>query len=731
MPIAGGFARGVWMAVGMIAASSFVATPGLGQQAPIADRACSTGSDTDPRPRVVIGRFVLAGEYDANLARNLESAFAGNLVAGFLGRGETAIFGFDQVRRYKDLNDQVSAAFVSGPPRDSKPLAALLKSHNCTHLLAGRISRDADTFGVTVFQLDAGSGEFQRSTPVFGDVQTIMRAGDHFATEFGQSLRQKQVASDQIRAIEPGCITVVPTLPVAAPEVERLVASMRQMLGQALANEKRYLVKTPADKPICPATENASGDVTMVLAAELRRNRERDAIEMRPIVRVPETVAGKRVSITLPATIRPVAQILSLPADYTSALRSFLFVATKPDGSLPEEIFGAPPTLEDLWKFEPELKRAVAIDHPERIALAAYRILATTPDNPAPLYMLGFILQAKRQPQQALDYLQRARQRPRDDWTPYSRGNLSETLGIALHDLRRPADGVQYLQEAKAEFEAAGKKEDAARASRNLARALFAAGNREKAFDEVRSQPNLEADAISLRVVGQFSLLSDQYNDAIVWLRKALAVNPNDSPAQMYLADAYEAVGKDEFAAGRPRQALENYDLATRVRTSSRTYYLAALAAYELGQYEDAAARFEKALAGTGSNKLSVADAEGSWLTVLESFLLVGKLDELEKRYDAVIAGLADRPSARLLATYLRFAARVIGDTTKTAAELEKDPAYQGIMNADPSVSAKNLSGWDNSNIDKHIRQATLAPDKRALLDAATQRVWRDTPKLQ
>jgi tetratricopeptide (TPR) repeat protein len=693
------------------------------------DKLCGPASAPDGKPRVVVGRFLQFGEFEPNLSRSLEYGFTGSLVGALLNRGDAAIFAWrgdaEQLRQFRDLSEQIDKAFVGGTPKDSQRqvLVAALKANNCQYLLGGRLSKEGGLLGVTLYRLDVEEGEISRFSPVFGDVQALMRAADRFSAEFGTFLRQRRLGTAAPRVVEAGCISVLTPLSIARSERQKLAVAMRQRLAQVLSSDKRFQVKRVAsDTGTCPAPENVSSDATLILSAQLRRSR--DTIEIRPVLKIPETVAGSKISISLPSVGRPASEIVALPAAYADAIRAFLLVATREDGSLPEDFLSPPPSRSDglLEIFEQDLQERTR----ERSALAAYRFLATNPNSAVASYILGRLFLFKEQPQLALDYLLRARERS-DDPPLIRHAELNEAAGDAQHELKRFAESVEYLRDARSLFAQDGRDRDALRVGRKVAIALFLSGDKEKAVDELRTQPSLEKDTESLRLLGMFAIFLDQYIDATAWLRKALAIDPNDAASKTYLAYAYQGIGEKELAADRYAEARDNFDLAAKQRRDSQTSFLAGFAAYKLGDYDDVVSRLERVLADHADISGDLLDY--TWLNLLEAYLLLGRYDQLERRSDAAAEALASRPDARLLATYLRFCARAIRDASKTGADLEKDPVYQEILGAPPAVSAKNLSSWDNTNIEKHLASADLPPDKRGLVDVATKRVWRDTKK--
>lgn len=689
---------------------------------------CGDGSESGGiKSRVLVGRFPKVGDVEQNSGQNLEYGFKGSLVAGLLTRNDAAVhvWGNDaeQLQRFKSLEEQINNAFVGGSPRDQqrRALAKLLRTQNCQYLLGGRISQDADAIGVTLYRLEAETATVRRSSPVFGDVQTLMRSADRFAAEFGAFLHEKQPAK-QARLVEAGCISVPAPNPVPIPqtEIERLAATMRDRLAQGLAQDKRLLVKPVVNTAICGSPENASDNGSLVVSAELGGGK--DTIEIRPMIRISD-IDGSKTSIALPILTRPVAEVVAMPAYFAEAVHEFLFVTMRKDGSLPEEFFSAPQEASDrLWNI---LEQDLQDGNVERVALTAYRILASNPDNAFASYMLGRAFLSKQQPQLALEYFLTAKQRTREGWSAERLASLNEFSGEAQRRLRRASDSEEYFREARTLYAQAGKQNDSARAGRSLAVALFVSNQKDKASEELRSQPGLGSDVESLRLLGLFAALSDEFSNALEWYKLALKANPSDRETQTALADAYEALGKKELAAKRYQQSRVWFEAAIEQRPDDgRRIYLATLPAYQLGDFADVALKLERVINGTGtstSEKLAPAFVDAVWLTLFESYLLLGRYQDMDQRFDA--AAMALGPDARLLMSYFRFCGQAIGDPSKTSADLEKSPLFQSILNTPQPVSGKNVAGWNNENVDAYLKKAELSPDKRALVERANDRV--------
>lgn len=723
------------VAAGSVATHSTTAHGQSYQARPTSESLCGP-TDLSSKPRVLIGRVTKVGDADPKYDQTLEYGFTGSLVGGLLRRSDATIYlwgrDVNQLKTFKELVEPIDNAFLGGVPREKERrlLAEILRTQNCQYLLGGRISQDGDAIGVTIYRLDA-SGTVERSTSTFGDLQSLLRSADRFAAEFGIYLQQGRPTT-RTRLVDVGCITLPSPLLISRAELEQLAIAMRERLLQRVTEDKQLSIRLSSDNAVCGTANKSADDASLHVSAELRAARgTKDTIEALPAVRISDSETGARESIRLSVLRRSTKEILELPGDFADTVRTFLTVSTRRDGSLPTEAFNVRLSTSDLWDT---LSRNLRDKNFEFVALVAYRLLAANSDDSVGSYMLGRALLGKERPRQALDYFLRAKQNVQGGWPLERAAELMEYAGNAQQSLKRPSESEPYYTDAQALYSQAGRRDDAARVGRALAMAFFVSDEKNRAFDQLRAQPDLEKDVETLRQLGTMSALSDQFDDAIAWFSKALAADPNADGIKMALADTHEAIGKKAFSEKRYPDARASFERAAALLPEGRRIYLAALPSYEMRDFADAASKLDRVVKDMNSadgRKITANFVDGTWLTLFETFLLSGQHKEIDERYEAALAAL--RPDARLLAAYLKFAADLAENKDKSATDMEKEPAYQYLMGVQPPLSARNVVGWNNSNVESYLAEVPLPSEKRALLVRAAEWAWQDPlkPKLR
>jgi len=193
------------------------------------------GDLSDAKPRVVLGRFSLFGEFEPNLRRSLDQIFAGNVEFGLLQQPDIAVFSLRRdsidLQQFKNLPDLIEDAFNIGltatqpttqrliapigavDPRGQTLLAAL-KENNCEYLFGGRISREGIRINVEPYLLTIQSGEISRPFPSSsGDAQSLLKIADLFVGQLSAYLRERHHPAPRARFVEVACLTWAGALP--------------------------------------------------------------------------------------------------------------------------------------------------------------------------------------------------------------------------------------------------------------------------------------------------------------------------------------------------------------------------------------------------------------------------------------------------------------------------------------------------------------------------------------
>jgi tetratricopeptide (TPR) repeat protein len=185
--------------------------------------------------------------------------------------------------------------------------------------------------------------------------------------------------------------------------------------------------------------------------------------------------------------------------------------------------------------------------------------------------------------------------------------------------------------------------------------------------------------------------------------------------AKRLLAEMHGIAGRREFAANNFADARRYLAVSLANREDVYLRYLSGLAAYRLNDYEQAMVEFAKII-DLPAEKTPLRWVEGSWLTLLECYLLTKNYDSVESSGQRAINVIGGRTESRVIVTYLRFVAKILGESSLSVKELTTDPGFQELQrNAIQGATAKKLD-WDNNKVDAFIKEAKLEPEKRRLL---------------
>ncbi|MEA2986955.1 MAG: hypothetical protein QOD94_3209 [Alphaproteobacteria bacterium] len=703
---------------------------------PAVKRLCREISDA--KPRVLLGRFSLFGEFEPNLRHTLNQVFVNNLEWGLLQQPEVSVFGSKSdsidLQRFRDLPDLIDNAFnisvtatqsTQGRAVDphGQALLAALKANNCEYLFGGRISKEGALINVEPYLLNVQSGEISRPfAPSTGDAQSLLKIAEHFTRELSSYLRERHWPDLRGRFVEVTCFAWTDTLPlIIRSSADVFSELMRRYVLQALAADKKFSVRPSAGQPSScePSAPEKDREVAAVVTGEITL-RDLMSMELRPSVRlVAQSYSVALAPVTYAFSSPPSSLITKLPMEFAVQVRAFLVAVTRRDGSFPEPDVVAATDLESIVS---SLGRGT-VD--ERAAIAAYAELSRNRQDSRAHWILARVFQTKQETELALQHFLKAKDGEKS--LPLSaRAELNEGLGEFT---KEPAERTKYFLAAKELHREAQDESGVRRAGRGLAIAMYLGGQKKEAVAELQQQADLERDSESLRLLGWFLSLSEQEADAIPWLSKALLANPRDGEARSLLADAYERLGRKALVANQFIAAREDFGLASSYRESGHLFYLAGLSAYELGDLRDAATLFER-MVRLPSDKSTLKMAEASWLTLLECYLLLGDYAAVERRGQDASSFLRWLPDSRLLAAYLRLIGRVVADPQADITTIKKEPAYREIESVPSEASAKNLR-WTNNKVAEYLAKKVSDPEKTKFVAELAQRVWRDSKALQ
>jgi tetratricopeptide (TPR) repeat protein len=681
--------------------------------APAVKRLC--GATSDARPRVLIGRFSLFGDFDLNLSRNLNGLFADNVAFGLQHRPEVAAFAvrndlFD-MERFKSLPDLIDNAFNLGLPAaapgllsdpaintHAQALVTALRENGCEYLMGGRISRDGSLITVDPYLLTMQSGETSRPfAPISGEAQSLAAIAERFVVQLVSYLRERRPELER-RVVEVTCLAWSGDRPQAMPQALLSIADdigvlVRNQIIASLGVQELFSIRPSGASPCRPANDKLADDVIARVTGQLASG-EKGMLEVRPSVKL--ALDGGDVDLALiriPAAASSLSLVVRLPPLFAAEVREFLVGVIQPDGG--------------------------SLD---RAALAVYQDRSRSPDSAATNLALGRIFYGKQKTEFALRYFLRAKA-AEPSFGPAERAELNERLGELTKDSN---ERVTFYRNARAILRTSGNNPDAQRLTREIARALYLSGQLNEAISELQGQADLGKDSKSLRELGKYLSLSERDAEAVEQLSAALRLDRMDDEAKELLANTYESLGRKAYASGELIVARDSFGLAASYRPNGQSFYLAGVSAYGLGNYRDAANQFENILK-LSSDKVPLKTAESAWLSLLECYLLLGDFKTLETRGQEASGTLRWLPDSRLLAAYLRVVGRIAADSEKPLDTFRRDPAYVEFESgtAPSEATVKNLR-WDNSKIDAYLKQRVQDPEKVNFLEDVKRQAWRE-----
>jgi tetratricopeptide (TPR) repeat protein len=703
------------------------------------------GETKDLMPRVLIGRFSVFGEFEQDLSRILEQGFVSSLYLSLLqGKDNVVAFSWTnsaELPRFSNLKALIDNVFDdddSGSVRETAAVrnkAALrhaLLENNCDYLLSGRISRDGARVTVVPYLLSTLTGEIYRPFPPSGgDISSISKIAEGLARGLRAELNGTRQLNSKNRFVELGCFKVVGKIPPSIrSSLDSLADLLRRYVAQELRDDRKFLVKVPGDKilPCQASPAQTPENIAVTVTAEIRLGGTKQ-IEVLPSIRFAGQSVDRREGNTfrLPPIKQPFSpsSISSLPGEFASCVRSFLIAVTKADGAFPteEEIADAP----NISTFS---NARAGLDQTEvqRAALAAYRELTKNPQSNEADFVLARVFVLKRESSLALEYFLKAKI-AETSLPPALRAEMNESIGQTYVSLGNARESIQYFSNAKKFYLSTSDADAARRVNRKLSESLFLDGEKEKAIEELKRQSDIDSDGESLRLLGRFLSLSESHDEAIQWLSKALLINPSDNVAKSLLVGAHGALGRKAFADKEYISAREHFGLALNIQESGLLFYLAAVSAYEIGDFRDAARLLEKMIK-LPSDKVALKLAEGGWLNLLECYLLLGDYPALDAQGEDAFRFLRWLPDSRLLAAYMRLMGEVLSNPKAEVAELKKSPSYIEIEAAPSGTSASTLE-WDNTRIKEYLNKQNLDSAKRAFVEEVRKRVGLDSNALK
>jgi tetratricopeptide (TPR) repeat protein len=678
----------------------------------------------------------VAGEFEINRGRALETVFLGSLLNALLAEQDLPASVYLWTRdpaAFRQLSPSLTdvvfgSELVSASAADKrKDLVQTLEANNCEYLLEVRVFGDGSLVSITPYLLDLHTNIAAQPIPSrIVDADAIFREATSFADRIVEYIKQTMAQRNTKPWVEVGCHFVKgpATGPIAQKDVEVLARIAQRRLAQGISSSGRFLVKSTATaNPWCKdLSSDVSGDVSAIASGEW--SIKDNGIEVRPIVKVTKPDRLKQaplLAVYLRAVTEPVATAISLPDQYARRVRTFLLAITDEDGSFPDI---RSERLEATASSLAILQGGVRGGSDQLAALAAYRELSQSPDSAEAYYVLGKIFQRKLDYSSALENFTEAIRRE-SMLPPEVRADLNQATGNSYVAMGALEESLKCFYSAKSLYVSLHKDTEVRETTRALAQALYRLGKKDEASRELQSLGNPDKDPQTLRLLGRFAALAGKQDEASDWLTKALLIDPHDDEARALLANVYDAAGQKELALNNLAGARRYLLLALANRDDVRVRYQAATVSYRLGAFDEAISGFKKIVEAPADKEASQW-VDSAWLTMLECYLLTKDYADVETEAGKASAVVTSLPRATVI-KYLRFVSRVL--STPSATGLADDALYRELKNVPAQASPASLN-WSNDKIDDLVekelatKDASLDPERRRLIDEVTKALF-------
>jgi tetratricopeptide (TPR) repeat protein len=669
------------------------------------------------------GNNVLIAPFLSSLGRSPRGTQIGKKIAYAIAlalddrKGVTAFVwdpDYREEREQGKVTSLLENAFIRGTassPDDKQDqrlageLARFLAEHNCHFLIGGQIVEEDKVLAISPFLFVRSSRNVTQPLDSFVDTYSnlsLTRLAHQYASQLSNFLHGLfPLLSDNI---EIGCLTVDSDL---REQQNPFALHIRAELLKEVASDPRFASAVELkDPPICAADSvSAQGGARVAIGAHVA-----------PVGKeftVAPTVTLRRDPVHLKFKLRaagPYPDLSSVRGEYVSEVSTFLKAASSAEGSFPAfPELGLPPESELVGR----VGELVQAGNREQAAILAYHSASRAPQDPRAQLALGHVLLAKELVNEAGEYLERAREHELA-LPAAARELLWESLSSFWQQVGATAEAREHLRKAQREY--AGQSTNRSRRlTQNLALILVKAGELDEAATLLQMQPRFDQSVENLKVLAQIAAIKNSGED-LRWLQAAFDLAKDDQSIRKALFQAHVKRGNADLdRAEHPAEAASAQQHYARAQAqfekaleiepeAAETQYLAALSAYHRGDYENAKRWYERVISGREFRWV-----EASWVTLIESLLLLGRYEEVEARaQDAVKAVLDKARDTHLAALYMRYAARLLRNPDRSREELEGDEVYAQLQQLRKDASIKKLD-WDFRPVVNYLRRQLIA----------------------
>jgi tetratricopeptide (TPR) repeat protein len=270
------------------------------------------------------------------------------------------------------------------------------------------------------------------------------------------------------------------------------------------------------------------------------------------------------------------------------------------------------------------------------------QVLAADPKNLDGLVASGRVEIKRKNPQAALDPLNRALSLAIQFENEEARATILNAIGIAYKRLNRPADALQYYEQSIAIKKRLGQNGGIAATLSEIAQIQQRLGKpdeAQKSYQEAlairRDMGDRKGTASSLIDLGQLADDRGRYDDALSSYREALQVE-REVGDQNYEALCLNNIGSAYLSKGQHAEALTYFERALEIREKlkatsdiAQTLHNIGEASLRQGQYDKALKNYVRAL----ELRRTLGDKR---LTAIDSYSIGGILD-YQGRYGAAL----------------------------------------------------------------------------------------------
>jgi hypothetical protein len=670
----------------------------------------------DQAPTVLVGRF-RDFNADQRVSSLKDHALSAGVVSVLLTRPSIAVSRLEEGPSTALLEDALTGGSRGADSR-SRQMAQVLSDNDCQFLFGGQITSRGDSSVLTPYLLDADSGAVIRPFPAisFEKTEILTRIGERLAQSLESYLAVRGAsAKPQTAAAKPRMEFLCPSSGPASlsPAMEAASNRMRDTLRQRVELFGLERGPTLAPDGKCAADAGAlQRRGTYVVAAGGRLQETREGIGIRPEVTLVLPNDAERVLIPLPA-IDATQQTIAGSRFAESALK-FVDAITDDEWRVPSLAGVSYVGVDGIVQF---VAQKLKEERQELAVLSAYRAAAKEPGSVAN-YALGKALLGKGRPDMALPYLTQV-EGLAGLMAPQYRAQYFADLGGAYAAVSRSREASEALTKAQAAYAELKQPEEARRTARAIADVHFQARDFRRAREAILMAPDARTDIDSLSYLAKLEVAEERYDAAEQWLSQIPPRNVLDANTRLSLAQINHSLGLRFFETQSYAKAADRLRASLDLDNNPRVRYALATALSRDQKRGAAITEYEALALGPAADKLPSSILDGSWLNLLELYLLEERRD-LDGRVIDASRALAGFPQSRVLAEYIGFVGRLVHDTFSDPKE---DPGYKDLKRA---VERGGINvGWNNREIEAFAaRKLAGRPDALALFSSLTAEVF-------